>query len=90
MGRVSEAHFEGKEVARVCLEAALKEAKQIEAILTLEKIDYFVELENLLTGTGMLATSPAQGVAFYVTTGQAEVCKELLVEAVFRQTVVDD
>jgi len=87
MGRVAAKEFKGKDVVRVFIAASLKEAGQVEEILSGEEIDYLVEIEGFLSGP---LISPASGVAFYVLRGQASFCRRRLAEAGLRRGVVDD
>ena len=81
MSRVVAAQFEGKQISRVYIAATTYEAKQIEEILTSEKIDYFIEIESFMAGA--LSGTPAQGAAFYVLAGQAQYCGRHLIDCGF-------
>jgi len=90
VARVDEANFSGKSVTRVWLAASLREAEEIEGIFTDEDIDYFLELEPFISGTGMLPTSPAIGVSFYILAGQVSFCQHLLLQKGFKTSLVED
>lgn len=73
---------------RVFLARTLRQARQVEELLTHAGVDYAVHVEpysrSLLFGT------VRYGAAFYVTAAQAAYCREQLATAGFAKGVVED
>jgi hypothetical protein len=77
-----------KEVARIYLAGELAEAKRVEEILNSNGIDYAVEVEPYVRFS--LFSSEYAGAAFYVLSGQAELCRRALCEAGFKAGILDE
>jgi hypothetical protein len=63
---------------RVFTTGSLAEALRVEALLTVNGVDYAVHVETFSTS---LFGTPRNGAAFYVTTGQAAYCRAQLTAA---------
>ena len=63
-------------------------ARAVEALLTARGIDYVVQVE--LLGRTTLFGSERHAAAFYVSSGQAELCRSLLREADLARGIVED
>jgi hypothetical protein len=72
---------------KIYLAASLREARQIEAVLTGHGVEYVVEVEEL--GRTTLFGSLRHGAGFYVTATQAASCRSLLALAGFTRGLVD-
>jgi hypothetical protein len=70
---------------RIYLAASLREAREVEALLTAQGVTYAVEVEEL--GRTTLFGSVRHGAAFYVTAAQAAFCRSLLEREGFRRVV---
>jgi hypothetical protein len=68
-----------RDAEKIYLAASLREARQIEAVLTGHGVDYAVEVEEL--GRTTLFGSLRHGAGFYVTSAQAASCRSLLAHA---------
>jgi hypothetical protein len=73
---------------RVFVAKTLRQARQVEELLTQAGVDYVVQVEAY--GRSFLFGTLKHGAAFYVTTTQALYCRERLVAAGFGKGVVDD
>ena len=77
-----------QEPVGVYLAASLREAKQVEALLTTRGVQYAVQVESL--GRSTLFGSVRHGAMFYVSAGQGAYCRTLLVESGFRRGILED
>ena len=75
MGQIEIENFSDKDVSRIFIAASIKEAEAAEDILTQNGIDYAISLEPY---TRMFFGTEREGVAFYVLSGQATHCRNLL------------
>jgi hypothetical protein len=71
----------------VYLAASLREAQQVEAMLTGHGVNYAVQVESL--GRTTLFGTPRQGAGFYVASAQADACRSLLERSGFARVVAD-
>jgi hypothetical protein len=78
MARVEPEAFADREVMRVFISATIAEAPQAEEVLTLNGVNYAVQVEPF--GVTLFG-SPRNGAAFYVDVGQAAYCGAKLTEA---------
>jgi hypothetical protein len=72
---------------RVFIAGTLREALQVEELLTAEGIEYAVQIEPF--GTSLLF-SQRNGAAFYVGSGQAAYCRQRLTSEGLGRGVVRD
>jgi len=75
MGRIELEEFSEKAISRLCIADSIKEAEQIENILTENGIDFAVSLEKYVAS---ILLSERKGIAFYVLSGQEHYCRNLL------------
>jgi hypothetical protein len=68
----------------------LREAQQVEEVLSARSIDYYVEVEPFMTYLLGLFPRRQNGVAFYVRADQAGDCKRILTEARLRTGMLDE
>lgn len=87
MARLALEDFSNKEIARIYIAQNIKEATQVEQILSENGIDYAIELETYWQVT--LFSSEHVGAAFYVLSGQANLCRESLKSAGLSSGFVD-
>ena len=87
MARVTLNDFADKEVARIYLAGELTEAKRVEEILSVNGINYAVEVEPYVRLS--VFSSEYAGAAFYVLSGQADFCKQVLFEAGLKVGIED-
>jgi len=76
--------------ARVYIAGRLREAKQVERVLTEAGVDYFVEIEKFRKNLLGVIPREYSGVAFYVAEAHAESSRRLLDAARLRTGLVDD
>jgi hypothetical protein len=88
MARVTLDDFADKEVARIYLAGELTEAKRVEQILSVNGINYAVEVEPYVRLS--VFSSEYAGAAFYVLSGQADFCKRALFEAGLKVGIEDE
>lgn len=69
------------------LAASMKEAREVEGLLTENGVDYVVQVESL--GVSLFG-SPRSGAVFYVSASQAEYCRVRLATAALRHGVVNE
>ena len=77
MARIDAEEFEDRQSELVFIARRVREAKRVEALLSGEGIDYAVAFEPFLHG-GIFGVTTLTGVGFYVLSGQARYCRELL------------
>jgi hypothetical protein len=75
--RIEIADFEGKELTRIFIADSIKKAEDAEDILREDGIDFAVALEAFVNSTSLFG-GPRNGIAFYVVSGQAGYCRDLL------------
>lgn len=83
-------HFEDKEVSLVYIAGEVGEAGGVEVLLTNEGISYTVSNAQYLRMTLFEGMVELPGVGFYVLSGQAEYCRNLLLSAGFKVGIVQD
>jgi hypothetical protein len=88
MARVTLDDFADKEVTRIYLAGELTEAKRVEEILSVNGINYAVEVEPYVRLS--VFSSEYAGAAFYVLSGQADFCKQVLFEAGLKIGIEDE
>jgi hypothetical protein len=72
---------------RVFIAGKLREALQVEELLTAAGVEYAVQIEPF--GTSILF-SQRNGAAFYVNASQADYCRNTLVASGFGRGVIED
>jgi hypothetical protein len=72
---------------RVFIAGKLREALQVEELLTASGVDYAVQVEPF--GTSILF-SQRNGAAFYVTSSQADYCRHRLIASGLGRGVVEE
>ena len=77
-----------QEPAGVYLASSLREAKDVEELLTSRGVNYDVQVQSL--GRSTLFGSPRYGAAFFVSSSQAAYCRALLIEVGFTRGIVED
>jgi hypothetical protein len=90
MVRVNSKDFDNKEVARIYMARRLAEAKEVEKTLTDNGINYYLEIEPFVTYIFGLFQSKRRGVAFYVVSGQANFCRQALIDEGLHEGVIDE
>jgi len=81
MALVDPDDFTDKEVARVYIAGRLSEAKRVEQTLSENSIDYMVDAEPFEVRLLGILPMQYEGLAFYVLSGQADFCRDLLQRA---------
>ena len=87
MGQIEIENFSDKDVSRIFIAASIKEAEAAEDILTQNGIDYAISLEPY---TRMFFGTEREGVAFYVLSGQATHCRNLLASRGLSQGLISE
>jgi hypothetical protein len=77
MARIDIEEFEERQSELIFIARTVREARRVEALLTAEGIDYAIALEPFLHG-GVFGVVTLTGLGFYVLSGQASDCRELL------------
>ena len=72
----------------IYLASSLREAKDVEELLTTRGVNYVVQVEPL--GRTTLFGSIRHGAAFFVSAGQAAYCRSLLEESGFSRGLSND
>jgi hypothetical protein len=90
MALVDFERFAGREVERVYLAGRLPEAKRVERTLSDRGIDYAVEIESFRTNLLGFLPREYEGVAFYVLSGQASLCRQILESVGLSVGIVDE
>lgn len=78
MSRVDFQEHSEKDIARIYIAGAVREAVDIERLLGLHGIDYSIELEEFIRSGFNILGSRYVGATFYVQSSQAEFCRTLL------------
>ena len=73
---------------QVYLAASLREARDVEALLTSSGVSYATQVEVL--GRSTLFGSLRHAAGFYVTAAQAEYCRSALAQAGFSSGIIQD
>jgi hypothetical protein len=73
---------------QIFIAGSVRVARRVEEWLTTAGVDYVVQVE--LLGRSLLFNSLRMGAAFYVTSGQAEYCREELTAAGLGRGVVEE
>jgi hypothetical protein len=81
MALVDPENFADKEIARVYIAGRLSEAKRVEQTLSENGVDYTVDAEPFEVRILGILPTQYEGLAFYVLSGQADLCRELLRQA---------
>jgi glucose-6-phosphate 1-dehydrogenase len=89
MAIVDPERFADKEVARVYIAGRLGEARGVEQALSDNGVDYVVETETFETYLLGILPTKYDGVAFYVQSGQASLCRRILREAGLKDGLVE-
>ena len=89
MTRVEPNALEHHDLTKVFIAARLKEARQVEELLTGYGVDYMVKVEPFIGGI-FSAFRPRQGAVFYVQTTQASFCRDQLTAAGLGRGVVEE
>jgi len=76
------------EPEQVYLAASLREAREVEALLTSSGVNYATQVEVL--GRSSLFGSLRHAAGFYVTAAQAEYCRLALAQAGFSSGIIQD
>ena len=84
MGRIDTDSLSDPE--QVYLAASVGEARSVETLLTSHGVDYAAQVEVL--GRSTLFGSVRHAAGFYVTTAQAEYCRDVLAQAGFERGIV--
>jgi hypothetical protein len=87
MARVEPTALENHNLARVYIAGTLREAKDIEDLLTGNGINYMVQVEPYRAS---ILFGPRNGVAFYVIEEQATFCRAQLSAAGFHRGLLDE
>ena len=87
MGRVEPEALGHHELERIYIAGTLAEAKDVEALLTGNGVDYVVQVEPYRAS---ILFGPRNGAAFYVTAVQATFCREHLTASGFQRGLLDD
>ncbi len=87
MPRVEPTALENHDLARVCIAGTLREAKDIEDLLTGNGINYVVQVEPYRAS---ILFGPRNGAAFYVTEEQVTFCRAQLAAAGFHRGLLDE
>lgn len=82
--------FGDEECARIYIAGRLAEARQVEAALSADGIDYFVDIEKFRKYLLGVIPREYDGVAFYVPATRAEACRAVLQAAGLRTGLVED
>lgn len=90
MALVDAEQFGDAPCSRIYIAGRLREAKQIEELLTKAGVDYVVEIEQF--GKKLLGVVPRKysGAAFYVLATHAESSRRLLVEAKLTTGLIEE
>ena len=86
MTRVEQETLGNHKLARIYIAGTLAEAKQVEALLANNGVDYVVEVEPYRAS---ILFGPRNGAAFYVTDAQAAFCREHLIASGLERGVLE-
>jgi hypothetical protein len=81
-------HDDLRDAEKIYLAASLREAREVEAVLTGHGVEYAVDVEEL--GRTTLFGSIRHGAGFYVSRAQAMSCRSLLAQAGLHHGVVEE
>ena len=87
MGRVEPDALEHHDLERVFIAAKLTEAQRVEEVLTLEGVEYVVNVEPFMAGV-FSTFRPRNGAVFYVASTQADYSRSKLISAGLGRGVV--
>jgi hypothetical protein len=73
---------------QIYLASSIRAARQVEAVLDSQGIDYVAQVEDL--GRSTLFGTRRHAAGFYVTAAQAALCRSLLADAGLAHGIVDD
>jgi hypothetical protein len=90
MSRVEFQDLSKKEIARIYIAGAVREAIDIERLLSLHGIDYSIELEEFIRSGFNILGSKYVGATFYVQSSQAAFCRTLLKEKGFSSGIQEE
>ena len=76
MARIPIKEFSDRNITRIFLASSVKTAENVENLLNQSGINYSIELEPFTTTS--IFSSEYIGSSFYVLSGQAEYCRNLL------------
>jgi hypothetical protein len=77
MARIDAAEFDERPNELIFIARRVSEAERVETLLTEQGIDYTIAFEPFLHG-GIFGVTTLTGVGFYVLSGQALWCRQLL------------
>ena len=77
MARIDAEEFEDRQSELIFIAQRVREAERVEALLTADGIDYVLAIEPFLHG-GIFGALTLNGLGFYVLSGQAQYCRDLL------------
>lgn len=89
MAMINPERFADKEVTRIYIAGQLGEAKGVEQALSKNGVEYVVEIEPFETYLLGILPTKYDGVAFYVLSGQASLCRRILREAGLEDGLVE-
>ena len=87
MGRVEPDALEHHDLERIFIAARLTEAQRVEEVLTLEGVEYVVNVEPFVAGV-FSTFRPRNGAVFYVASTQADYSRSKLIGAGLGRGVV--
>lgn len=90
MALVDPERFAQKEIARVYIAGRLREAREVERVLTERGIDYAIEIEPFHTRLLGIFHREYDGVAFYVLSADGEASRSALREARLTEGLVEE
>jgi hypothetical protein len=88
MARITIDQFSGCDIGPIFVAGSVKEAEAVEQLLTEQSVDYAIAIEPFYQ-PGLFFVSQFQGATFYVPTGIAPYCENLLSEKGFRVNRLD-
>ena len=87
MARVESDALSHRELSRVFIAGTLNEARQVEELLTMNGVDYVVQVEPFRASVFF---GPRNGAAFYVSAEQADYCRLHLTAKGFGRGVLEE
>jgi len=90
MAYVNQAELEHKNISLVYIAGNTSEAKEIENILTEEELIYTLKPTPFLRHMALQGPMELPGVGFYVLSGQAKFCRDLLLSSGFKLGLVNE
>jgi hypothetical protein len=88
MARLQIENFPEQDISRIFVAVNLKEAEAVEIVLSVQGIDYAVEIESYVRLS--LLSSEVSGAVFYVSSAQSSFCRGLLQKAGYGSGVVEE